>query len=77
MPTHLLCASWLIYLFVPCLRLLCALLKLPGAFHVLHAKRFQLCFVLWRGCYLFPSLVVVPRGLSLVAGLPCNGPEVP
>lgn len=69
MPTHLLCASCLICLFIHFLRLLCALFLLPGAFQVLNATHFWLGFVLRRGCYLFLSHRVVANGLSQAVGM--------
>lgn len=62
----------LIRLFIHFLSLLHALVKLLGAFQVLHTA---FCVFL-RACFLFPSLMVVPESLREVVGLSSKFPEV-
>lgn len=72
MPTCLLCAHCLIRLFIHFLSLLHALVKLLGAFQVLHTA---FCVFL-RACCLLPSLLLVPGSLRELVGLSRKSPEV-
>lgn len=72
MATCLLCAHCLIRLFIHFLSLLHALVKLLGAFQVLHTA---FCVFL-RACCLLPSLLLVPGSLRELVGLSRKSPVV-